>query len=73
VTKTDENGFYQFPGVEVGGHLNTLDLRRIPADYSIISPEKVMIEVKLRETVKINFRLIASGRILTNCLNLKRE
>ena len=33
VTKTDEDGFYQFPRVEVGGHLISLDLRRIPADH----------------------------------------
>ena len=39
--KTDEKGYYQFSRVEVGGHFVTLDVRRIPADYSIISPEKV--------------------------------
>ncbi len=67
--KTDEKGFYQFPRVEVGGHLVTLDVRRIPADYSVISPEKVKIEVKLRETVKVNFQLIASGRIEGRIIN----
>lgn len=63
VVKTDERGFYQFPRVEVGGHQVNLDVRKIPADYSIISQEKVNIEVKLRETAKLNFQLIASGRI----------
>jgi len=62
-TKTDENGYYQFSRVEVGGHLVTLDVRRIPAEYDIISPEKVRIEVRLRETVQVNFPLIAVGRI----------
>jgi hypothetical protein len=67
--KTDEKGFYHFPRVEVGGHLVTLDVRRIPADYSILSPEKVKIEVKLRETVKVNFQLIAAGRIEGRVVN----
>jgi hypothetical protein len=62
-TKTNENGYYQFSRVEVGGHLVTLDVRRIPAEYSIISPEKVGTEVRLRETLKINFPLITVGRI----------
>ena len=69
MVKTDEKGFYQFSRVEVGGHLVTLDVRRIPADYSIVSPEKVKIEVKLRETVKVNFQLIASGRIEGKVIN----
>jgi predicted porin len=61
--KTDEKGYYQFSRVEVGGHLVTLDVRRIPADYSTISPEKMKVEVKLRETGRVNFQLIAAGRI----------
>ena len=69
VVKTDEKGFYQFPRVEVGGHFVTLDVRRIPADYSIVSPEKVKIEVKLRETVKVNFQLMAAGRIEGRVIN----
>ena len=63
VVKTDENGYYQFSRVEVGGHLVTLDVRRIPAEYSIVSPEKVRIEVRLRKTLQIDFSLIAVGRI----------
>jgi hypothetical protein len=69
VVKTDEKGFYQFSRVEVGSHLVTLDVRRIPADYNIVSPEKVKIEAKLRETVKVNFQLIASGRIEGKVIN----
>jgi hypothetical protein len=63
VVKTDENGYYQFSRVEVGGHLVTLDVRRIPAEYSIVSPDKVKIDVRLRKMVQINFSLIAVGRI----------
>ena len=63
VTKTDENGYYQFPRVEAGGHLVTLDVRRIPAEYSIVSPEKVRMDVRLRRMTQINFSLIAVGRI----------
>jgi len=63
VVKTDENGYYQFSRVEVGGHLVTLDVRRIPAEYSIVSPEKVRIDVRLRKMTRINFSLIAVGRI----------
>jgi hypothetical protein len=62
-TKTDENGYYRFSRVEVGGHLVTLDVRRIPAEYDIISSDKVRIQVRLRETIKIDFQLIAVGRI----------
>ena len=67
--KTDEKGYYQFSRVEVGRHLVTLDVRRIPAEYSIISPEKMWIEVKLRETVRVNFQLIAAGRIEGRVIN----
>ncbi len=67
--KTDEKGYYQFSRVEVGPHLITLDVRRIPADYSIISPEKRWVEVKLRETVRVNFQLIAAGRIEGRVIN----
>jgi hypothetical protein len=61
--KTDERGYYQFSRVEVGGHMVTLDVRRIPAAYSIISPEKIRIEVRLRDTLIVNFQLVAAGRI----------
>jgi hypothetical protein len=67
--KTDEKGYYQFSRVEVRGHLVTLDVRRIPADYSTISPEKMKVEVKLRETVRVNFQLIAAGRIEGRVIN----
>jgi hypothetical protein len=67
--KTDEKGYYQFSRVEVGGHLVTLDVRRIPADYSTISPEKMKVEVKLRETGRVSFQLIAAGRIEGRVIN----
>ena len=67
--KTDEKGYYQFSRMEVGRHLVTLDVRRIPADYSIISPEKMWVEVKLREKVRVNFQLIAAGRIEGRVIN----
>jgi hypothetical protein len=67
--RTDEKGYYQFSRVEVGRHLVTLDVRRIPAEYSIISPEKIWIEVKLRETARVNFQLIAAGRMEGRVIN----
>jgi len=67
--KTDEKGYYQFSRVEVGGHFLALDVRRIPAEYSITSPDKIRIEVKLRETVRANFQLIAAGRIEGRVMN----
>jgi hypothetical protein len=67
--KTDEKGYYQFSRVETGRHLVTLDVRRIPADYSIISPEKIWVEVKLRKTIQVNFQLIAAGRIEGRVIN----
>jgi serine-aspartate repeat-containing protein C/D/E len=69
LVKTDEKGYYQFSRVEVGTHFVTLDVRKIPADYSILSPEKVKIESKLRETVHVNFQLIAAGRIEGRVIN----
>jgi len=69
IVKTDEKGYYQFSRIEVGGHLVTLDVRRIPADYSIISSEKAKMDVKLRETVRVNFQLIAAGRIEGRVIN----
>jgi hypothetical protein len=67
--KTDEKGHYQYARVEAGSHLVTLDGRRIPADYSMISPEKVKVEVKFRETVRVNFQLITAGRIEGQIVN----
>jgi hypothetical protein len=69
IAKSDEKGYYQFSRVEVGRHLVTLDVRRIPADYSIVSPEKMWVEVKLREKVRVNFQLIAAGRIEGRVIN----
>jgi hypothetical protein len=69
IVKTDEKGYYQFSRVEVGGHFVTLDVRRIPAEYSIISPEKIRGEVKLREKVRVNFQLIAAGTIEGRVIN----
>ena len=46
-----------------------LDVRRIPAEYSVLSLEKAKIEIKLRETVRINFQLIAAGRIEGRVIN----
>jgi len=66
---TDEKGYYQFSRVQIGHHLVTLDVRRIPAEFSIISPEKRWIEVNLRETVRVNFQLIAAGRIEGRVMN----
>jgi hypothetical protein len=67
--KTDSKGSYQFPRVESGSHVVNLDVKRIPADYSIISPEKIKIEVKFRETLKVNFQLIKAGRIEGRVIN----
>ncbi len=67
--KTNAQGFYCFERVESGGHMVNLDVRKIPAEYSIISLEKAKIEVRLRETVRINFQLIAAGRIEGRVIN----
>lgn len=67
--KTDARGFYRFERVEAGRHMVNLDVRKIPAEYSILSSEKAKIEVKLRETVAINFQLIAAGRIEGRVIN----
>jgi SdrD B-like domain len=67
--KTDEKGYYQFGRVEAGSHLVTLDGRRIPADYSMICPEKVKVDVKFRKTVQVHFQLIAAGRIEGRIIN----
>ncbi len=67
--KTDEKGYYRFSMVEVGSHVVTLDVKRIPAEYSIISPERVNIQVKLRETVWVTFQLIAAGSIAGRVIN----
>ena len=61
--KTDEKGFYRFPRVESGTHYLTLDVKRIPAEYNIVSPEKRVIDIALRETVQADFRLIGAGRV----------
>jgi hypothetical protein len=44
-------------------------VRRIPAEYSIVSPEKIRLQVRLRETVRANFHLIAVGRIEGRVMN----
>lgn len=67
--KTDEKGYYRFSMVEVGSHLVTLDVKRIPAEYSIISSERVKVDIKLRETLRVNFQLIAVGRIEGRVIN----
>lgn len=63
IVKTDEKGFYRFPRVESGTHYLTLDVKRIPAEYNIVSPEKRVIDIALRETVQADFRLIGAGRV----------
>jgi hypothetical protein len=63
LAKTDDKGFYRFPRVEAGSHFMTLDVKRIPAEYNIISPEKRTAEIKLRETLRVNFQLIKAGSI----------
>jgi hypothetical protein len=60
--KTDEKGRYQFPRVESGGHQVTLEGKRIPAEYSLIGPETVKVEIVMRETSQVRFPLIRTGR-----------
>ncbi len=60
---TDEKGTYRFPRVETGKHSVILDVRKIPAEYSIISPARAELELKVREMIRVDFRMVTGGRI----------
>jgi hypothetical protein len=69
IAKSDVRGYYKFARVEIGRHLVSLDVRRIPAKYNIISSEQVYVDVKLRKTTQANFQLLAAGRIEGRVIN----
>jgi hypothetical protein len=69
IAKSDVRGYYKFSRVEIGRHLVSLDVKRIPAKYNIISSEKIYVDVKLRKTSQMDFQLLAAGRIEGHIIN----
>jgi len=65
---TDSQGHYQFPAVGAGKHLVTLEAKRIPAMYTFVDSESVAVEVKRRDTARVDFAFAKGatirGRIL---------
>lgn len=52
---TDQQGHYKFAAVGAGKHVVTLDARRIPAAYTFIGSETVVVEVQPRVAARVDF------------------
>lgn len=66
---SDKEGRYEFSDVEVGSHHLSLEERRIPAGYNLISPTMVKLEVERRGATRRDFLLISSGEISGRVIN----
>lgn len=64
---TDASGRYRFSYVAEGRHRLTIDEKRIPAQFYIVSPPRTDIRVEARRTYKANFILV-SGASLSGTL-----
>jgi len=62
-TATDSEGRFQFPHVAEGHHQVSIDERKIPAQYYIVTPARQGIDVYPRSTQKVNFILVSGSTI----------
>jgi hypothetical protein len=60
---TNYQGRYLFPRVPEGLHTVSLDLKQIPAEFYLLSPERQTVVVEKRKVIGLNFALIEGGTI----------
>ncbi len=67
--ETDKNGKFKFSNVIEGIHKISMEERRIPANFYILSSVKKEIIIKARRTQKVNFALIEGSTISGRVIN----
>lgn len=60
---SDENGKYRFSNVAEGRHIVTIEHRKIPAHFYIISPKQMEITVISRKTQKADFIFVQGSHL----------
>lgn len=60
---SDENGKFVFPRVVEGLHTLEVDLRRIPAEYYLLTPEKQTVVVAKRRVYQFNMALVEGANV----------
>ncbi|HWP34103.1 MAG TPA: SdrD B-like domain-containing protein, partial [Thermodesulfobacteriota bacterium] len=61
--ETGEDGSYRFDRVAVGPHSVRLEVRRLPADYDLVSQQFVEVAVAQRQVHTVDFVIQPLGRI----------
>lgn len=60
---SDENGKFVFPRVVEGLHTLEVDLRRIPAEFYLMTPEKQTVVVAKRRVYQFNIALVEGANV----------
>jgi hypothetical protein len=63
VAVTDSKGRYVIPKVGVGEHRIDLDVRRLPADFIILSPTPAKLEIHSGDVVQSDFTVVLGSSI----------
>ncbi|HEY8370384.1 MAG TPA: OmpA family protein, partial [Thermodesulfobacteriota bacterium] len=63
VVRTDEEGRFAYPRVASGLHSVRVIVRRLPADFDLVSPQLVEVTVVRRATAHVSFAVQRLGRI----------
>lgn len=71
-TTTDSDGNFRFPYVAEGHHQVSIDERKIPAQYYIVTPVRQSIDIYPRSTQKVNF-ILASGSTINGKIILDSD
>jgi len=66
---TDAQGRYSFPQVREGDHTIRLDLRKLPAAFSLISDPEQKVTVQARGLSRLDFPLAPLGQIRGRVMN----
>jgi hypothetical protein len=66
---SDKEGRYEFSDVEAGSHYLSLEERKIPAGYNLVSPTRIEVKVERRKAARQDFLFISSGEISGRVLN----
>lgn len=61
--ETDRDGRYRLARVAAGPHSLRLEVRRLPADYDLISPPFVEVVVEQRQTRRVDFVVQPLGQV----------
>ncbi len=61
--ETDRDGRYRLARVAAGPHSLRLEVRRLPANYDLLSPQFVEVVVEQRQTRRVDFVVQPLGRV----------